>query len=887
MTPKICVILLFKYLDLSASYTYNKFIFKLIFISLVFFTFQINYSQDIKENDTISSNDSLSSTNLLLGKITRNAKGYIKIDKKKGKLYLYDQAELFYQDTELKSGLIILDYNKNEVSAGRIKDSFGNLIQPPFFKQAGNEINPDSIRFNFDTKKALIWNSKSEQSGMNVSALATKKENDSVYFIKEAKVTTSEKENPDYYIRVRKGKFIPKNKIIAGLSNIYIADVPTPIFLPFAYFPLTENRKTGFIFPSIGQNNDRGYFVQNGGYYFAPSKNYDITLLGDYYTNGSYGFRLESKYRTRYKFGGSLSLRFENLINGEKGLPGYSKSNIYNFRWSHNQDSKANPNSRFSASVNLGSSNYFRESVNQLNTANFLNNSMNSSISYSKTFTGYPSVNLSLTASHSQNTRSKIVSMILPTFQANVERIYPFVKRNGQKKGIVQNINFQYSVRGENRITTTDSLFLKKEMFNDAKIGVKHSIPLTTNFKVLKHFSVSLSGRFEEVWTGQTIKFNNYDIINETQGKKDTIKGFDRFNKYNFGASIGTTIYGVFNFKEDSKIQSIRHVIRPSISYSVAPSFEKYYDEYIIDADGNTRDYTRFQEGFFGVPGNTFSSSVGLGLSNILEAKVKSKDSTKLEPKKIKIFNNLNFSTSYNIAADSLKWSPVRMTTSTSLFDDKLDLNLGATFDPYAVDDNGNRINTLNINDGGGLFRMTSANINLGFSYKSKNSKVKSQRFNNTSGGGRKDDLFGRATDFADSSFDNMNDEEEENEQDEKEEKSEFYKNRIPWDIRMAHSITYSNNRKQRDISNNSLMMSANFELSEKWRVGGSSGYDFKNKGVTYTQLRFERDLDSWKMNFNWVPFSTRASWYFFIGIKSNLLSDLKYDKRRLPDKRL
>ena len=851
------------------------------------FNLKINYSQDIKEKDSIVSIDSITKQPLLLGKITRNAKGYIKIDKTEGKLYLYDNAELYYQDTELKAGIIILDYNKNEVAAGRIKDSSGKLIQPPFFKQAGNEVNPDSIRFNFDTKKAIIWNSKSEQNGMNVSALATKKENDSVYFIKEAKVTTSKNiEDPDYYIRIRKGKFIPKSKIIAGLSNLYIANVPTPIFLPFAYFPLTENRRTGFIFPSIGQNNDRGYFIQNGGYYFAPSDFFDVALLGDYYTNGSYGFRTEIKYKKRYSFNGSLSARFENLINGERGLPGYSKNNIYNIRWSHSQDSKSNPNSRFSASVNLGSSNYFRESVNQLNTPNFLNNTLNSSISYSKTFRSYPSVNVSLTASHSQNTRTQTVNMSLPTLTANMERIYPFVKKNGQKKGFFKNINLQYTVRGENRIKTSDSLFLKKEMFNDASYGMKHSIPISTNFKVLKHLSVSVSGRFEEVWTGQTIKKNDFDITTQSLGKKDTIKGFDRFSKYNFNASIGTTIYGVFNFKEGKKIQSIRHVMRPSVTYGINPSFEKYYDQYIIDANGNTSEYTRFEGGFFGIPGNNFSSAVGLGLSNILEAKVKDRDSTIIEPKKIKLLNNLNLSTSYNIAADSLNWSPIRMTTGTTLFDNKLNINLGATFDPYAINENGSRINKFNINNKGGLFRMTSANINMGFSFSSKNSKddkSESSGLNNTRSGGRDDDLFGKVDDFADSSFD----EEEDEEEDSKKEDSKFYNNKMPWDIRLAHSLTYSNNKAQKQITNNSLMFSGNISLSKKWKIGGSSGYDFKNSGVTYTQLRFERDLDSWKMNFNWVPFSTRASWYFFIGIKSSLLSDLKYDKRRLPDKRL
>jgi hypothetical protein len=326
--------------------------------------------------------------------------------------------------------------------------------------------------------------------------------------------------------------------------------------------------------------------------------------------------------------------------------------------------------------------------------------------------------------------------------------------------------------------------------------------------------------------------------------------------------------------------------MRPSVTYGINPSFEKYYDQYIIDANGNTSEYTRFEGGFFGIPGNNFSSAVGLGLSNILEAKVKDRDSTILEPKKIKLLNNLNLSTSYNIAADSLNWSPIRMTTGTTLFDNKLNINLGATFDPYAINENGSRINKFNINNKGGLFRMTSANINMGFSFSSKNSKddkSESSGLNNTRSGGRDDDLFGRVDDFADSSFD----EEEDEEEDSKKEDSKFYNNKMPWDIRLAHSLTYSNNKAQKQITNNSLMFSGNISLSKKWKIGGSSGYDFKNSGVTYTQLRFERDLDSWKMNFNWVPFSTRASWYFFIGIKSSLLSDLKYDKRRLPDKRL
>ena len=846
-----------------------------------FFNNNYLFSQDI-EKDTIYS-DTLKNK-LILDDVRRKAKGYIKINNKEKIITLFDNAELYYMDIELRSGIIKFDWETNVVSAGRIKDSLGNYIQSPIFKQGGDEINPDSLRYNFDTKKALIWNSRTTQNEMNVFSSATKKENDSIYFIKEAKVTTSKNlDDPEYYIRVRSGKFIPKNKIIAGPSNLYIYDVPTPIFLPFAYFPLTEDRNSGFIFPTIGQNNRRGYFFQNGGYYLAPSEYFDLTLLGDYYTNGSYGMRVESSYRKRYSFNGRLSLRFENLIDGERGLPGYSKSNIYNIRWTHSQDSKANPYNRFSASVNLGSSNYFRESLNQINTPNFLNNTLNSSVSFSKTFRGYPSVNVSLTASHSQNTRSKTVDLVLPTFQGNVERVYPFVKKNGQKKGIIKNINLQYTFRGENRINTTDSLFFKKGMFDDAKYGMKHTIPVSTNFKVLKHFSVSMNGNFDEIWTGNTILRNDYDTVNQEEGGKIQVKGFDRFSQYNFGMSLGTTIYGLFNFKENSRIQSIRHVIRPSVSYNIRPSFEKYYDTYIIDANGNTAEYTRFEENFFGLPSRRYSSAIGLQISNNIEAKIKEKDSLATEPRKVTILNNLNFSTSYNLAADSLRLSPVRMTTGTNLFKNKLNLNLSATFDPYSINNNGFRINKLNIADGGGLFRMTSANLNMNFSIDSKsfNSKNKSENSENLTGGGRTDDLFGSSQDLTKSTFDDDEDDGR------RKENLTEYINKIGWDFRFAHSLTYLNNRKQRKIGNNSLMFSGNIILSKKWKIGGSSGYDFKNKGFTYTQLRFERDLDSWKMNFSWVPFSIRESWYFFIGIKSGFLSDLKYDKRKEPDKRL
>ena len=866
---------------------YSCIFFRINLIILLTVTNTLIFGQNgISKIDTLNNVelDTLRKEPLLLDKVKRHANGYIKINQKEKKIYMYDGAELYYQDVELKSGIIVLDYKKNEVSAGRIIDSLGNLSQAPFFKQGSDEVYPDSLRFNFKTKKAIIWNSRSDQEGMNVKASATKKQNDSVYYLKNAKITTAlDVDNPEYYIRVRTAKFVPQKKMIAGLSNLYIADVPTPIFLPFAYFPMSKKRETGFIFPTIGENFNRGYFIQNGGYYFVIIDNLDLAMLGDYYTNGSYGFRIENNYNKRYKFRGNFSFRYENLINGERGLPGYNKSTIFNLRWSHSKDSKSNPNSRFSSSVNLGTSSYFRESLNQINTTNFLNNTLSSSISYSRTFPKYPSVNLSLSATHSQNTRTKSVNMTLPSLTASMERIYPFVKRNAVKKGIFQNINFQYSMRGDNRINSDDETISQKGLFYGAKSGIQHNIPISTNFKIAKHFNFSLGGNYSEVWTNQTIRKFDYDLLSESVPAQDTINSFDRFSKYNYSASVGTTLYGVFNFKKQNRLQSIRHVLNANVSYSNQPGFEKYYDEYIIDAFGNTRTYSRFDGGLYGTPGNRKSSSVGITLRNTVEAKVKDDEKNDDEDfKKIKILNNLNFTTNYNIVADSLNWSPVRMSTVVPLFDNKLSLNIGATFDPYALNEEKNRkINKFSINNNGPLFRMTSANMNWGYNFSSKNNKNKERnQQSNIPGMNIKKGLDEDRNSL-------IKPPELEDKKEEKSTKSDLYITEIPWTLNLRHSLTYLNNFQQREISNNSIMASANVGLTPKWNINISSGYDFKNKGITYTNLGINRDLDSWEMNISWTPFGYRESWYFFIGVKSGLLRDLKYDKRREPDKRL
>lgn len=818
---------------------------------------------------------------LLEGKIKYKSEDYTTINQKNKTITLYNKAELYYTDIELNSGIIVMDYEKNEVYAGRIKDSIGRLTQAPIFKQGSNVVEPDSIRFNYKTKKALIWNSRTEQGELKLKAGISKKENDSVYFSKNVKITTSKDiDDPEYYFLASKIKFVPGKKVITGATNMYIADVPTPIAIPFAFFPMTDKSQSGLLIPTFQDSRNQGYSLQNGGFYFALSDNYDLALVGDYYTNGSYGLRMQSDYAIKYNFRGSLNLRYENLIQSQRGFPDYSKSTIYNIQWSHSQDAKASPNSRFSASVNLGSSKYYQQSINLVNTGSTLINNLSSSVSYSQTLNTVPGVNFSLTATHNQNTSTEEINMTLPTFQASVDRMFPFAPKSGIKKGLIKNINLQYNVRGENRITTTDSLFFKSAMFDDLKTGFQHSIPLSTNFKIFKYFSVTAGSNYNEVWVFNTIdKAYNEDSNNVLI---TDLKGFDSYRTYDFSSSIGTTIYGTFDFGETKKIQSIRHTMRPSASYSYLPSFEQYYDTYAMDGSGRMGQYTRFEGGMFGQPALNYANNVGFSLSNTFEAKVTDKDSTKIEPKKIMLLNSLNFSTSYNIAADSLQWAPMRLSGGTNILDNKMNINFGATLDPYAINNAGRRINTYNIENGGSLFRMTSANMTLNYSISSATFEEKDKPVNTqgSRNGGREDDLFGTNVDLSDrrqSQFGNSDEDEDKF--------SEFFKTVIPWDLTIAYSLTYGNNAGENQIIGNSLMLSGNTDLTPRWKIGVSTGYDFVQKGVTFTQIRMERDLLSWRIDFNWQPLGDNPSWGFFIGLKSPILSDLKYDKRSVPDR--
>ena len=846
----------------------------------------LNQTQE-KEKDSIPAS-------FLSEVVNDKATDYKRIDRQNKKMYLYNEAQIDYKNISIKAGEIILDYGNKEVIAKGIVDTTEKYVQKPVFTKGGDEVRPDSLRYNFDTKKALIHNSNTAKNGIQTQGKIAKRENDSVIYMKDVKFTTAESvEDADYYFRARKIKFVPDKKIVSGLVNMYIADVPTPLGLPFGFFPMTKERSSGFIIPTFGDNRNRGFSLTNGGYYFAISDYLDLTTLLDLYSNGSYGLRFDSNYNVRYKFSGNLSLRFEKLFISEPGLPDFQERTIYNLRWSHNQAQKASPNSRFSASVNLGSSEFFRQSANQVNQANSLNNSFNSSVSYSKRFNTKPEMNLNLSATHNQNSNTEEINMTLPTLQFSIGRFYPFEPKSGIKEGAIENINMQYNLRGENRVQTTDSLFFQPEMFNDFNNGMQHTIPLTTNFKVFKHFSVSTSANYNETWA-----FRTFDKSFDEQRQEvvtDTVNGFEAYRTYNASASVGTTVYGMFKFGTDSKIKAIRHVMQPSISYSINPGFDQYYDTYNRPVAGRDEpeevEFSRFQGTLFGAPNNNFSSSLNLSINNDFEAKVRKKDSTLVGDERYKkrsILSNLSFDTRYNLAADSLKLSPIGFNGTLPVVQDELSVNFRGELDLYALDNNDRRIDKLNINNGGSLFRFTRGNVSFSYKLSDKifngeedeedeedDQKRRSESYRS---GGRKDDLFGSAEPLNQRG----RDKDDANDND-----LQDYNFGIPWNLNLSYTFTYNNSRRQKEISSHSIMFNADVELSPRWSIGGSSGFDLRNQGFTFTQLRFARDLKSWRMTFNWTPFGRRESWFFFIGIKSNIFSDIKYDKNREPLRRL
>ncbi len=817
--------------------------------------------------------------------ITHNAEDYTIQNAKKKTVTLYNKAEVIYGDIYLQAGKIIIDYKKNTVYATGIKDSTG-YTQRSVFKQGNQESEQDSILFNFKTKKALVYGIKTVQGEIITYGKKTKRVNDSTIYMSKLRFTTSKKEKPDYYIATNKAKLVPGKKIIVGGSNLVIADVPTPLYLPFAYFPLTEKRSSGFIIPAWGENNQQGFFLQNGGYYFAVNDYFDLEVTGDIYSNGSWAVNTNTNYNLRYKFSGSLSIRFQNLTNSIRGFSDFSESSNFNISWNHRQDPKSSPNSNLSARVNISnSSQFFRQSLNEIDQNQTLTNSFNSSISYYKKFAGTP-FNMNATMTHSQNSQNQIVNMTLPSLQLNMDRIYPFAGKRGIKKNSLQKTGVTYSMNGQYQIQTAEDDFLTVKMFEGSRSGVQHNVSANTNVKAFKYFTLSPNFSYRDVWYFEKIK-KQFDPVIGT-AVNDTIRGFTRFNEYSIGASLGTNIYGTFNFKK-GRLKTIRHTIRPSVSWSFRPNFAAKFEKRVRNrsiSSGGIITYTPFEGGIYGRPGSGVSNSISFNINNVIEAKVKPEDDEGSdEDKKIMILNNLNFGTSYNMAADSLRWSNVNFSSGTQIFKNKMSVNLNGSLDPYQVTPQGVRIDKFNSS----LFRLSRATLTANYSFSNKDFEKKDEKNQNEetnqNNPNNPPDVFG--TDIRQTSNGFIN--QVPNKRLKKKEKTaKLYNAKIPWNLSFVYSANYTNNGfSTSEIQTHTIGFNGRIELTPKWKVSFRSSYDFKNGAFSYTTLDFSRDLDSWNFNFNWVPFGNFTSYYFFIGVKSSMLSDLHWEKRKPPDRRL
>lgn len=840
---------------------------------------------DSLRQDTLKA-DSLKQTaqpDVLEDKVEYHAEDSLVFDLDSQKVFLYGTAEVTYTDITLKADYIEMDMNKKEVFAKGLPDSVGNIAGKPVFTQGKESFESNTLTYNFDSKRGLISGIVTEQEGGYLHSERTKKEFDGTINMANGKYTTCNAPKPHFYLALTKAKVIPNNKIVSGPAYLVVADVPLPVILPFGFFPNQQTHASGILIPEYGEEKNRGFFLRNGGYYFALSDYFDLAVTGDIFTNGTWGASVRSNYKVRYKFSGALNLRFYKNVAGDMDLGTYTGSRDYSISWNHQQDSKANPSRTFSANVNMSSSSF--DQNHSYNTQDYLTNTKQSSISFSKRWEGSP-FNFTGSLSHSQNSSNKTVNLSLPKLALTMNRLYPFrnlIKSN--KAEWIKNIEVSYSANLDNRINTIDSLLFTPEVFEDMRNGFKHSIPLSTNLKPFRNFNVSPRVQYNGMLYTSSVRkewdTNYVDPVTGIQKGRvvtDTIHGLQYAHALlpSIGMSLNPKIFGMFAFKNpDAKIVAIRHVISPAIGFSFTPDMRKYmpnyYDTVQTDTLGNTKVYSYFENGIFGTPSlNGKAGSVSFSLNNNVEMKVRTSNDTTAEFKKVKLLESLRFNTSYNLFADSMNLAPVGFSGFTSIFNKKLRINFGGTLDPYALNESGRRVNEFLIGQpGGSIARLTRFNIGTDVSFSSGQKSSKPQ----AAGGGAMEkpptDMGADQTQMpmeepaaavmAESGYVDFN---------------------IPWQFSIRYNFNYSKPGFTSTITQ-TLNFNGNITLTPKWKIGVTSGWDFKLNTLTYTSVNIYRDLHCWEMRLSWIPIGRHQSYSFSINAKASILKDLKYEKRK------
>lgn len=792
-----------------------------------------------------------------------DAEDSLLFDFMKKKAYLYGKAVVIYESVVLNSEFIQMDFGNNEVYAHGITDSTGALIGKPTFKDGEEEFTADTIRYNFRTKKGIIKDVMTEFEGSYLHGSKTKMQPNKDIHMIDGKFTTCDLEHPHYYFSISKAKVIPHDKIISGPAYLVIEDIPTPLGIPFGFFPNSKGGSSGIIIPEFGDEENRGFFLRNGGYYWAINDFVDLTILGDLYSKGSWGTSILTNYKVRYKYSGNFNLKYNRNILGYKGI-NFSKSDLYAIKWRYSQDPKARPNSTFSADVNISSSKFDR--FNSYNANNYMSTNKQSSISYSKVFANSP---FSMTSAfrHNQNNATGAINLTLPDLSFNMGRIYPFKRKVkvGDNK-LYEKIGIAYTMNLTNQISTSDSTLFDIG-FDNMTNGITHRIPISTSSKLFNYTTISPNFNYVERWYFKTMQKNwmfasPSDTVESLNSQY--YSNFSRVWDYSFALKWSTQIYGTFNFIKGN-LKAIRHVITPSVYFSYLPDFgqEKfnYYDDYSrIQYNGTTGQYdtvsysySRFEGLPYGTPSRGGAGSVNFDIGNNLELKLRNTQDTTKADKKVKLLENLTFAGSYNIMADSLNWSPLTVNGRTKI--KFLDLNFNASFDPYAYALSpydttlGWRIDQSALTANGKLVRLTLANITAGFSLNSAKGESKAN--------GDTDPyqtLYGYPDQYVDFN--------------------------IPWNVRVNYTFRYIKPYFESTITQ-TVNVSGDFNLTKKWKISFTSGYDIVTKKPSYSTVEIYRDLHCWEASLHLVPFGQHKSYMFQINVKASMLKDLKLAKRR------
>lgn len=818
---------------------------------------------------------------------------------KEGYAHLYGEGKVNYQNIELTSAVITMNMDSSTVYATGVTDTAGVETGSPIFKDGETPYESKIMRYNFKTKKGFINSIVTQQGeGYVTSEEGKKGANDEIY-MRHGKYTTCDNhEHPHFYLRLSMAKVRPKKNVVFGPAQLVVEDVPLPIAVPFGFFPFNSSYSSGFIMPTYGDEMNRGFYLRDGGYYFAISDQMDLKVLGEIFTKGSWGLSAASNYNKRYKFSGSFNASYLVTKTGEKNMPDYSVSKDFRIQWSHRQDAKANPNSSFSASVNFATSSYDRSSLSSLyNPQQYSQNTKASSVSYSRNF---PEIGLNISGAFNitQNTRDSSLSMTLPDVNISLNRIYPFKRKKaaGDERWY-EKISLQYTGSITNSISTKDNLLFKTPL-TQWQNGMQHKIPVSATFNLFKYINIVPSFNYTERWYLRKVK-QSYDPspTSTDHVKRDTINGFNRLYDYNLSLQMNTKLYGMYKplFMKSKELQ-IRHVFTPTVSYTYTPDFGKsrygYYDTYTYtDEDGEVRtvEYSPYEGAVYGYPGKNMSQNISFSIDNNIEMKMKSdKDTTGY--KKISLIDQLGASLSYDVA--NKRWSDLSMNLRLKLTK-SYTFNMNASFATYAYefDENGNVVVGDRTEWSYGRFGRFQG-YSGSFSYTLNNDTFK-KLFGKKDEDEKNKDKEGK---------EGGEDEETEEETEEQNNNSNMRKTekasvdsdgylafKLPWSVSLSYSYSIREDRSK-DINiktmrypyslTHSLNVSGNFKIGSRWNMTYSTGYDFTSKEMSMTTLNITRDLHCFNMSCGLV-FGPFTSYNFSIRANSSMLTDaLKWDQR-------